>query len=67
MYNALGWDSGVVGVCGLLRREVKGDGSGRHTRPPITLGAALELGSEGSDHSSTRLKAPEERGSERRA
>lgn len=70
MYSAFGCADGTVGP-GEEREEStvpawKGEGSGRQTRPPITF-----PGAEGLFFSSrqriTRLKAPEERGSESRA
>lgn len=70
MYSAFGCAEGSVGARvggGASAVPVwKGEGSGRQTRPPMTFGDA-----EGPFLSScqriTRLKAPEERGSESRA
>lgn len=56
MYSAFGFVGADEGVKGLS--------SGRQTSPPITFGAPFA--SEGSVHRRTRLKAPEERGSESR-
>lgn len=81
MYRALGCAEGSVGPRGRDGGGAlsplsppspstvpawKGEGSGRQTRPPMTLGGDEGLFLE-SRQRMTRLKAPEDRGSESRA